>query len=246
VDVSWLVDHLLAGSECLLVDVRPAHKFVQGHVDGAVNLTCSNLMMRRLRKGNLSLSVLVHGEDAKAKFEEKMKRRYVVLYDHDQGTSELLVLITKRLEHECSSQIKVLEGGFSKFSSSYPHLCSKLTDVDGVSAPSRNSLAPLTLSSLSISSSDDQEERRKRHDGAEPVQIRPHLFLGSERNSSDYELLERLGITHVLNVTANVENKFEDRFHYKRIPIHDNWTQDISSHFDEAIAFIGELFAVDL
>jgi rhodanese-related sulfurtransferase len=110
VDVSWLVDHLLAGSECLLVDVRPAHKFVQGHVDGAVNLTCSNLMMRRLRKGNLSLSVLVHGEDAKAKFEEKMKRRYVVLYDHDQGTSELLVLITKRLEHECSSQIKVLEG----------------------------------------------------------------------------------------------------------------------------------------
>ena len=130
-------------------------------------------------------------------------------------------------------------GGFSKFSSSYPHLCSKLTDADGGSAPSRNALAPLTLSSLSISS--PEEERRKHHDGSEPVQIQPHLFLGSERHSSDSNILERRGITHILNVTANVENKFEDRFHYKRIPINDNWTQDISSHFEEAIAFIGEL-----
>lgn len=110
VEVTWLVDHLLAGSECLLVDVRPAHKFVEGHVDGAINLTCSNLMMRRLKKGNLSLSVLVHGEDAKATFEEKKKRRYVVLYDHDNATSEMLVLITKRLEREGSSQVKILEG----------------------------------------------------------------------------------------------------------------------------------------
>lgn len=131
-------------------------------------------------------------------------------------------------------------GGFNKFSCTYPHLCSKLAGGNCCSSPSRLSLAPLTLSSLTISSPSDDVERQKHHDGSEPVQIRPHLFLGSERNSSDCCSLERCGITHILNVTANVENKFEDRFHYKRIPIHDNWTQDISSHFEDAIAFIGE------
>ena len=137
-------------------------------------------------------------------------------------------------------------GGFSKFSSTYPHLCSKLSDIQPGGVTSRGSLAPLTLSSLSISSPDDDTQRQKHHDGSQPVQIKPHLYLGNARNAADSDTLQRFGVTHVLNVTANVENKFEGQFHYKRIPIHDNWTQDISSHFEEAIAFIGESHGIKI
>lgn len=49
-----------------------------------------------------------------------------------------------------------------------------------------------------------------------------------------------LGITALINVSANCPNHFEDSFLYKSIPVEDNYKADISSWFNEAIEFIGE------
>lgn len=49
-----------------------------------------------------------------------------------------------------------------------------------------------------------------------------------------------LGITALINVSANCPNHFEDSFLYKSIPVEDNHKADISSWFNEAIEFIGE------
>uniref|UniRef100_H2YEC9 Protein-serine/threonine phosphatase n=1 Tax=Ciona savignyi TaxID=51511 RepID=H2YEC9_CIOSA len=73
-----------------------------------------------------------------------------------------------------------------------------------------------------------------------PVQILPHLYLGSAHHAAQENELAALGITAVLNASSTCENHFANRFRYKRIPVEDNGQADISSWFDGAIAFINE------
>ncbi|KAI0234696.1 Dual specificity protein phosphatase 7, partial [Lamellibrachia satsuma] len=75
-----------------------------------------------------------------------------------------------------------------------------------------------------------------------PVEVMPYLFLGNAKNARDLDCLYRNGIRYVLNVTPNIPNTFEthDEFRYLQIPINDHWSQNLSIHFPEAIAFIEE------
>ncbi len=86
----------------------------------------------------------------------------------------------------------------------------------------------------------DFTESRSTVKSNEPVEILPHLYLGSEIHSSQKELLQRLGITAVVNVSRNIPNFFEETFHYKSIPVDDTYTADIGRWFEEAAAFIGK------
>ena len=53
-------------------------------------------------------------------------------------------------------------------------------------------------------------------------------------------MLDALGITALINVSANCPNHFEGHYQYKSIPVEDNHKADISSWFNEAIDFIGK------
>ncbi|KUF97499.1 hypothetical protein AM588_10009554 [Phytophthora nicotianae] len=89
-----------------------------------------------------------------------------------------------------------------------------------------------------------------RDDDAEPSQILEHVFLGSRTHARDKELLQRLRITHILNVTppkkmdpvAGVPNFFEkDKvFTYRRCSIFDNKAEDISGVLEGCIAFMDQ------
>ncbi|KAK1934668.1 Dual specificity protein phosphatase 2 [Phytophthora citrophthora] len=89
-----------------------------------------------------------------------------------------------------------------------------------------------------------------RDDDTEPSQILDHVFLGSRTHARDKELLQRLRITHILNVTppkkmdpvAGVPNFFEkDKlFTYRRCPVFDNKAEDISGVLEGCIAFIDQ------
>ncbi|KAG3112182.1 hypothetical protein PI124_g8836 [Phytophthora idaei] len=89
-----------------------------------------------------------------------------------------------------------------------------------------------------------------RDDDAEPSQILEHVFLGSRTHARDKELLQRLRITHILNVTppkkmdpvAGGPNFFEkDKiFTYRRCPIFDNKAEDISGVLEGCIAFMDQ------
>ena len=75
-----------------------------------------------------------------------------------------------------------------------------------------------------------------------PTEIETGLFLGCQSDASNADLLASLKIKYILNVSENLPNTFEDdaSFSYKRIPITDHWSQDLSQFFPEAIAFIGK------
>ncbi len=65
------------------------------------------------------------------------------------------------------------------------------------------------------------------------------LYLGNSRNAADGDTLKSLGITHIVNVTVNVENYFEnDGIKYLQFKIEDNPKEDICQYFNEAIEFI--------
>ncbi|KAI9920890.1 hypothetical protein PsorP6_000962 [Peronosclerospora sorghi] len=86
--------------------------------------------------------------------------------------------------------------------------------------------------------------------GIKPSQIHEHVFLGSRTHARDKELLQRLRITHILNVTPSkkmdpltgVPNFFEkDKlFIYRRCQIFDNKAEDILGVLEGCIAFIDQ------
>lgn len=76
------------------------------------------------------------------------------------------------------------------------------------------------------------------HQGG-PVEILPFLYLGSAYHASKCEFLANLHITALLNVSRRTSEACTTHLHYKWIPVEDSHTADISSHFQEAIDFIG-------
>lgn len=75
----------------------------------------------------------------------------------------------------------------------------------------------------------------------EPTRLLPHLFIGSAQHAANKEVLQRLGITAILNVSKTCRNNFEEQFTYKTIPVDDSFNEDIGSYFAETSLFIGEL-----
>lgn len=79
-----------------------------------------------------------------------------------------------------------------------------------------------------------------------PVEILPFLYLGSAYHASRQDYLSDLHITALLNVSRRDLHPAKGHYDYKWIPVEDSHMADISSHFQEAIEFIGELKGIYL
>jgi len=70
-------------------------------------------------------------------------------------------------------------------------------------------------------------------------QVTPFLFLGNMKDASDIEAMSRLGIDHVLNVTAvSPAYQRSSKITYKQLHAADNGYQNLKQYFDEAFEFI--------
>ena len=76
-----------------------------------------------------------------------------------------------------------------------------------------------------------------------PVQVLDNLYLGDAATARDLACLRRHNIQYIVNVTADVENAFEDdsSLTYMRISITDRLSETLTSFFTDAINFIGLL-----
>ncbi|KAJ8338034.1 hypothetical protein SKAU_G00370000 [Synaphobranchus kaupii] len=72
--------------------------------------------------------------------------------------------------------------------------------------------------------------------------ILPFLFLGNERDAQDLELLLRLNISFVVNVTTHLPlyHLATGLVHYKRLPATDSSKQNLRQYFEEVFEFIEE------
>ncbi|MBN3320607.1 DUS1 phosphatase, partial [Atractosteus spatula] len=124
------------------------------------------------------------------------------------------------------------QSGFEAFSSEFPELCTKPAAPQGLCLPLSSSCPPGSAESGCSSCG------TPLYDQGGPVEILPFLYLGSAYHASRKDMLDTLGITALINVSANCPNHFEGHYQYKSIPVEDNHKADISSWFNEAIEFI--------
>lgn len=72
-----------------------------------------------------------------------------------------------------------------------------------------------------------------------PNQIDDNLFLGNGYDAADWEVLEELGISGVVNATRELRCYFEDEdIDYLKIDVLDNGVATIRPHFDEFLQFL--------
>ncbi|BFZ05366.1 hypothetical protein BsWGS_08404 [Bradybaena similaris] len=86
----------------------------------------------------------------------------------------------------------------------------------------------------------DEEVMRILGQMDEPSEILDFLYLGSEWNASNLEELQEKGIDYILNVTKEIDNFFEGRFHYYNVRVSDEDTSDLLKHWDKTYKFISK------
>lgn len=69
-------------------------------------------------------------------------------------------------------------------------------------------------------------------------EIIPRLYLSGDMMARNRELLRQKNITHILNLTTTIPNKFEPELKYLKITIFDFESQNISQFFNETFEFI--------
>lgn len=132
-----------------------------------------------------------------------------------------------------TKQILILGPSFSQFQKHYKFLCysarehyTKTVDVLNRTLQykmySMDSLQPIRPFRMSF-----------------PSEIIPRiLYLGDVRSCRDREALKAVGITHIVNVTKDLNDEFREDFQYYRIPMWDDFRRDVKKHFKNAFSFI--------
>lgn len=135
-------------------------------------------------------------------------------------------------------------GGFEAFSAAYPQHCASSTASKKAHSPLGISVsASLPIFCLSKKPTPTQKLCTPSEDSSSrfgpPVQILPHLVLGSAKDSGNLTQLRKMGVTSVLNVSNNCPNHFESVLEYKCIAVEDSYQADLLSKMETAIEFIG-------
>ncbi|XP_033644577.1 dual specificity protein phosphatase 6-like [Asterias rubens] len=231
----------LCDGEVLVLDYRPNSTYTRSHIEGALNLSVPGILLRRLKRGKVAFRCFIHGDEGKERFARKSHLVPVVLYDENSSdvnanSDSPFVLLLKKLQDE-GCHATYLQGGFNRFKELYSPLCPEQDD----NSDSDNSIPDLGFDKLKIDTCIDLVGSETPLDNRYPVEILPYLFLGSKQDSENLELLSKLGIHRILNVTPNIPNCFESNgMKYMQIPIPDHWSQNLAKFFPEAIEFIDD------
>ncbi|CAI2382293.1 unnamed protein product [Moneuplotes crassus] len=85
-----------------------------------------------------------------------------------------------------------------------------------------------------------QEKYRDIHE------VDDNLYLSGCYEAHNKYLLEDLGITHIVNVTTDIANKFEGDYKYFVVPVEDLAQEDLAKYFEPAANFIDQALQGDI
>ncbi|XP_017274507.1 dual specificity protein phosphatase 8a isoform X2 [Kryptolebias marmoratus] len=130
-----------------------------------------------------------------------------------QDTDMRLKIRVRRMK-----QGRELRGGFAAFSSCFPGLC------EGKPATA----LPMSLSQPCLPVAN-----------VGPTRILPHLYLGSQKDVLNKDLMAQNGITYVLNASNTCPKPdFISESHFMRIPVNDNYCEKLLPWLDKTNEFI--------
>ncbi|XP_045170245.1 dual specificity protein phosphatase 10-like [Mercenaria mercenaria] len=214
----------------LVLDCRPFFAYNANHIQGAVNINCSDRFnRRRLLQGKCSLVDLVTSKEGKDLYKKRSNKEVVVYDDRtkdikDVATDASMYIVLSVLRRE-GKQASILKGGLDDFQADHEDLCKsslKAHEHKPLYSPTTPIIEPAI-------------------ETATASQILPFLYLGNERDAANLQRLNDLGVTYVLNVTSHIPLHFENHgIKYKRIPASDSGQQNLRQYFEEAGLFIDE------
>ncbi|XP_058502311.1 dual specificity protein phosphatase 8 isoform X1 [Solea solea] len=221
-DIKRLASLIQRGTGRLLViDSRTFSEYNASHVQGAINVCCSKLVKRRLQQDKVSVTELLQ-PNGKVKVELGRKQEVVV---YDQSSKEAVHLSKDGFVHilmgkleSTFHKVSLLTGGFAAFSSCFPGLC------EGKPATA----LPMSLSQPCLPVAN-----------VGPTRILPHLYLGSQKDVLNKDLMAQNGITYVLNASNTCPKPdFISESHFMRIPVNDNYCEKLLPWLDKTNEFI--------
>jgi len=224
-----LVELINSEEPLLLLDCRTFLAFNANHINGSLNVGCSDRITRkRLLDGKISIVDIISGQEAKDQYRKLECEAKIVVYDESTmeistlpETNSLQILTKSLLKH--GKQSRFLQGGLQEFQKQYSVMCTQPDPSLGV---------PLLFSPTSPEVNCDI-------DSAVASEILPYLLIGNQRDAANRERLTELGVTHILNVTAHLPLHFETSgITYMRLPASDSGSQNLKQYFSEAINFI--------
>lgn len=133
-------------------------------------------------------------------------------------------------------------GGFQEFQAKHPSMCEWTKTVTSKDLPLCTVARGSAFLSLDFSRKSDRERSDDSDSMTAPVEILPFLYLGNESHCASREILEKLGVTAVMNVSKTISNHFQGSFQYKNVPVDDSYNADISRWFRIAVDFIGKCY----
>nr|XP_032800677.1 LOW QUALITY PROTEIN: uncharacterized protein LOC116937626 [Petromyzon marinus] len=212
----------------LVIDGRTFAEFNSCHVRSALNVCCSKLVQRRLQQDKVSVLELVQHAATSGSQVEAGGPVVVVVYDQRSPSAASLpphgfvsVLLGKL--RRTFSDVYLLDGGFAAFQLLFPQLCENASRVDTRTPP-----LALPVSSPSL---------HLRDTG--PTCILPYLYLGSQRDVLNKEVMLQSGITHVLNASVGCPRPdFIPEGNFLRVPVHDSYCEKILPWLDCTANFI--------
>ncbi|NXC31778.1 DUS8 phosphatase, partial [Campylorhamphus procurvoides] len=221
-DPKKLASLLRNGAEgTLVIDSRSFVEYNSWHVLSSVNICCSKLVKRRLQQDKVSITELIQPA-SKMKVEAE-EHQDVVVYDQSTrdvtglAADSFLSILLGKLD-SCFHSVSILTGGFATFSSCFPGLC------EGKPA----AILPMSISQPCLPVAN-----------VGPTRILPHLYLGSQKDVLNKDLMTQNGISYVLNASNSCPKPdFICDSHFMRIPVNDNYCEKLLPWLDKSIEFI--------
>ncbi|XP_052618387.1 dual specificity protein phosphatase 8 [Peromyscus californicus insignis] len=205
----------------LVIDSRSFVEYNSCHVLSSVNICCSKLVKRRLQQGKVTIAELI--QPATRSQVDATEPQDVVVYDQSTRDASVLAadsflsILLSKLDG-CFNSVAILTGGFATFSSCFPGLC------EG---------KPATLPSMSLS------QPCLPVPSVGLTRILPHLYLGSQKDVLNKDLMTQNGISYVLNASNSCPKPdFICESRFMRIPINDNYCEKLLPWLDKSIEFI--------
>nr|XP_056706988.1 dual specificity protein phosphatase 8 [Euleptes europaea] len=221
-DPKKLASLLRNGAEStLVIDSRSFVEYNSWHVLSSVNICCSKLVKRRLQQDKVSITELIQpASNTKVEAEEHQD---VVVYDQSTrdanglAADSFLSILLGKLD-SCFHNVSILTGGFATFSSCFPGLCEGKPTA----------ILPMSISQPCLPVAN-----------IGPTRILPHLYLGSQKDVLNKDLMTQNGISYVLNASNSCPKPdFICDSHFMRIPVNDNYCEKLLPWLDKSIEFI--------
>ncbi|XP_045599102.2 uncharacterized protein [Procambarus clarkii] len=215
---------LVRSDKALIIDSRTFCEYNTSHILNSINVWSSKIRKKRLQQDSISVHDYLQQACQVAELHQQLD---IIVYDQNAASvsaipqdSFLHVLLNKL--GRAFPCVYLLAGGFLEFQARFPELCED----------SSKKCTPLTTQSqpcLPVST-------------AGPTRILPFLYLGSQHDASNRQLLSDYNILYELNVSVSCPKPdFVQESHFMRIPVNDNFSEKLFPYFNDAFNFIDKV-----